>query len=263
MPKVAVNHVELYYETRGQGPALVFIHGLGSSTRDWDRQTAEFSRSYQVITFDLRGHGQSDKPEGPYDVPMFAADMAGLLKALSTRSAHVVGVSLGGCVAFQFALDYPDRLTTLTIVNSAPTFGTPEQVHKEIERRVGIVRQYGMRGMGQTLSVNLFPRPEHASLRDAFVERWAQNDPVAYVAATRSALNWDVTDRLRDIHCPTLVIAADQDYSPVAVKEAYVGLIPNAQLVIIRDAHHAVPLESPREFNAVLAQFLAEHPQAS
>lgn len=251
---------KLYYEITGEGQALVFIHGLGSSTRDWEYQTSEFSKKYQVIALDLRGHGQSDKPAGPYTIPMFAADLADLLRALEVPSAHIVGISLGGAVAFQFALDHPAMVKTLTIINSAPTLGgTPEQAAQEIERRVGIVQQYGMRAMGQSLSPALFPKPEHAALRDTFVERWAENDPTAYIAATRSMLNWDVTDRLGSIPSPTLIIAADQDYSPVAGKEAYSKLLPEAQLAVIADAHHAAPLEQPQEFNKALAQFLAQH----
>lgn len=260
MPKIQSNHTNLYYKVHGEGYPLVFIHGLGSSTRDWESQVHEFSKAYQVITFDLRGHGQSDKPEGPYSLPMFAADLAGLLQALGVGSAHVVGISLGGSVAFQFALDYPAKVKTLTIVNSGPALGgTREQAQQEIERRAGIVQQLGMRAMGQALAPNLFPKSEHASLRETFVERWAANDPRAYIEATRSMLGWNVTDQLGSIHCPALIIAADQDYSSVEAKEAYVKLMPNAQLVVIADAHHATPIERPREFNAVLAQFLAQH----
>jgi 3-oxoadipate enol-lactonase len=236
----------------------VFIHGLGSSTRDWEAQVPEFSRSFQVITFDLRGHGQSDKPVGPYDMAMFAADLADLLQTLGIGAAHIVGVSLGGAVAFQFALDDPERVKTLTIVNSGPTLGDPAEAQQKIERRVGIVQQLGMRAMDQALSANLFLRPEQASLRETFVERWAENDPAAYVEATRSLLGWDVTDRLGALECPTLVLAADQDYSSVALKEAYVKRIPNAQLVVMADAHHAVPMEHPEQFNSVLRRFLTD-----
>ncbi len=193
-------------------------------------------------------------------MPMFAADVAGLLQALDIPSAHIVGISLGGAVAFQLALDHPAMVKTLTIVNSAPSLGgTPEQQRQEIERRVGIVAQHGMRAMGQSLGPGLFPQPEQASLRETFIERWAENDPAAYIAATRSMLGWDVTDRLSTIQSPTLILAADQDYSPVAVKEAYARLLPNAQLAVIANAHHAVPLEQPQEFNRILAQFLAQH----
>jgi pimeloyl-ACP methyl ester carboxylesterase len=260
MPTIQANHINLYYEERGDGPPLVFIHGLGSSTRDWEFQVPEFSKSYRVITFDLRGHGQSDKPAGPYDLPMMAADLAGLLQALRIPSAHLVGISLGGGVAFQFALDYPALVKSLTIVNSGPSLGgTPEQARQEIERRVGIVQQLGMRAMGEALSPNLFPKLEHAALRETFVARWAENDPRAYIEATRSMLGWSVVEQLGAIVCPTLILAADQDYSPVAAKEAYVKLIPQARLVVIPEAHHATPIEQPEKFNAALTDFLAPY----
>lgn len=259
MPTLTANHIRLYYETLGQGQALVFIHGLGSSTRDWESQIPAFARDYQVIAFDLRGHGQSDKPAGPYSMEMFAADVADLLAGLGITSAHIVGISLGGAVALQFALDDAAMVKTLTVVNSGPSLGgTLEQRRQEIERRVGVVQQYGMRVMGQTLAPNLYPAPEQAALRETFVERWAQNDPAAYIEATRSMQDWDVTDQLGTIHCPTLVIAADQDYTPVASKEAYVKLLPHAELAVIANAHHAVPIERPQEFNAVLARFLTK-----
>jgi 3-oxoadipate enol-lactonase len=260
MPTIQVNQINLYYEEHGSGPPLVFIHGLGSSTRDWENQVSEFSTSYRVITFDLRGHGRSDKPGGPYTIPMMAADLEGLLQALHTPLANLVGISLGGAVAFQFALDYPSRVKTITIVNSGPSLGgTPEQAQQEIERRVGIVQQLGMRAMGEALSSTLFPKPEQIALRETFVARWAENDPQAYIEATRSMLGWNVMDRLEAITCPTLILSADQDYSPVAAKEAYASLMPNARLVVIPDAHHATPLEQPEKFNAALMDFLTHH----
>ncbi len=260
MPTVQSNGVDLYYEVSGKGQPLVFVNGLGSSTRDWEFQVPEFCKTYRVVTFDLRGQGRSGKPEGPYQISQFAADLAGLLRALHIEAAHVVGISLGGGVALQFAIDYPALAKTLTIVNSGPSMGgTPEQARQEIERRTGIVQQVGMGAMGQALSGALFPKPEHAALRAAFVERWAENDPRAYVETMRSMLGWDVTGKLGSIHCPVLVIAADQDYTPVAAKEAYVGLLPDARLVVISDARHATPMERPAEFNAALAEFLASH----
>jgi len=257
MPTLTTNQIKMHYETTGQGPALVFIHGLGSSTRDWEFQTPVFAKDYRVITFDLRGHGQSDKPAGPYAMKLFAADLAGLLAGLDIPSAHIVGISLGGAVALQFALDDAALVKTLTVVNSAPSLGgTLEQAQQEIERRVGVVQQFGMRAMGQALAPNLFPAPEQAALRDTFIERWAGNDPAAYIEATRSMLGWDVTGQLGAIRCPTLILAADQDYTPVALKEVYVKLLPQARLAVIANAHHAVPLERPQEFNTVLAAFL-------
>ena len=259
MPTLLVNNCSLYYEVQGQGETLLFIHGLGSSTRDWDAQVSVFASAYQVVTFDLRGHGRSDKPAGPYRIDQFAADAIGLLDALHVASAHVVGISLGGGVAFQIAIDYPARVKSLTIVNSAPALGVnPEDARKEIERRVAIVQQMGMRAMGEALSPNLFPKPEQAALRQTFIERWAENDPPAYIEATRSMLGWTVLDKIGSIQCPSLIIASDQDYTPVAAKEAYVKLMPQAQLVVLPDSHHAVPIEDPPNFNAALMTFLKQ-----
>ena len=115
MPKLAVQDIDLYYEISGQGQPLLFIHGLGSSTRDWERQATFFSRHYQVITFDLRGHGKSDKPPGPYSVELFTADTAGLIESLGIGQTHVVGLSMGGMIAFQLALKASELVSSMVI----------------------------------------------------------------------------------------------------------------------------------------------------
>ena len=260
MPTVQSNGIKLYYEMQGDGQPLLFLHGLGSSTRDWEYQVPEFSESYQVITFDLRGHGQSDKPAGPYSIAMFAEDTAGLLRALGIDQAHVVGLSLGGGIAFQLAVDMPLAVKTLTIVNSAPELLVRSFKEKAaLWQRLAIVRLLGMRRMGEVLSKRLFVRPEHAELRETFATRWAENDQRAYLDALRAMVGWSVTARLGAIRCPTLIIGADQDYTPVALKEAYTAKIPGAQLLIISDSRHALPVEKPHEFNAALQEFLAKH----
>jgi 3-oxoadipate enol-lactonase len=260
MPKIQSNGINLYYEIHGEGQPLLLIHGLGSSARDWEYQVAEFSESYEVITFDLRGHGQSDKPAGPYSIAMFAADTVGLLRGLGIDRAHVVGLSLGGGVAFQLAVDAPSLLKSLTIVNSSPellirTF--KDQL--TVWQRIAIVKLLGMRKMGEVLSKRLFIKPEHESLRQIFVTRWAENDQRAYLHAMRALVGWSVAAQIGSIGCPTLVIAADQDYTPISIKEEYAAKIPGARLVVISDSRHATPVERPQEFNLVLKKFLAEH----
>ena len=260
MPKIQSNGIQLYYEIHGEGQPLLFIHGLGSSARDWEYQVEEFSRSYQVITFDLRGHGASDKPAGPYSMAMFAADTVGLLGALKIEGPHVVGLSLGGGVAFQLGVDAPRLPRSLTIVNS-----TPELLVRTFKdrltvwQRTAIVQLLGMRKMGEVLSKRLFIKPEQEDIRRTFVERWAENDRRAYLDSMRALVGWSVAERIASIQCPTLVIAADQDYSPLSLKQAYTARIPGAQLVTIPDSRHATPVEHPAEFNLVLAKFLKEH----
>jgi pimeloyl-ACP methyl ester carboxylesterase len=257
LPRIQSNGINLYYEIHGTGQPLLFIHGLGSCVRNWEFQIPEFSKSHQVITFDLRGHGQSDKPSGPYSLPMFAADAIDLLKALGIDSTHVVGISLGGAIAFQLALDAPGLVKTLTIVNSAPLFFADSFTSKVMlwQRQISL-RLLGMKRMGQLRSRRLFTRPEQADLRRRFVERWSENNPRAYLAALQAMIDWNVTAQLSALHVPTLVVAADQDATPVSFKAAYAAKIPNAQLVVIPDSRHATPMERPQQFNQTLKDFL-------
>jgi pimeloyl-ACP methyl ester carboxylesterase len=261
MPVLPLRDINLYYEIAGQGDPVVFIHGLGSSARDWEYQVPFFAPRYRVVVFDVRGHGRSDKPTGPYSVPLFAQDAAALIRALEAAPAHVVGISMGGMIALQLAVDEPALVRSLVVVNSGPELVV--RTFRErlmILQRFLIVRLLRMRKMGEVLSQRLFPRPDQAPLRQMFVERWAENDPRAYREAMRALVGWSVADRLGDIRCPTLVIASDQDYTPVSAKEAYVARMPNARLVVIPDAHHAVTVERPEEFNQALLDFLAQQP---
>jgi 3-oxoadipate enol-lactonase len=258
MPKLHVRDIDLYYEVNGQGQPVVFIHGLGSSSRDWERQVPVFSKQYQVLTFDIRGHGKSDKPAGPYTIALFAADTAELIKGLGVAPAHIVGISLGGMIALQLAVSARDLVRSLTVVNAGPEFiiRTAKERLQVLQRQV-IVRLLGMRKMGEVLSKRLFPKPGQEDLRSLFVERWAENDPRAYRDAMRALVGWSVTDHLGSIQCPTLVISADQDYTPVAAKEAYVARMPRAELVVISDSRHATPVEQPEQFNEALLTFLS------
>lgn len=259
MSKLHVRDIDLYYEIAGQGQPILFIHGLGSSSRDWEPQVAFFAKHYQVVTFDVRGHGQSGKPPGPYSIPLFATDTAELIKSLGIAPAHVVGISMGGMIAFQLAVSAADLVRSLVIVNSGPEF-----ILRTFKERIGglqrllIVRLLGMRKMGQVLSKRLFPKPEHEELRRVFIERWAENDRRAYSDAMRAIVGWSVSDRLGDIRSPTLVITADEDYAPVSLKEAYVAKIPQAELVVIADSRHATPAERPEQFNEALMAFLSK-----
>ncbi len=258
MPKLRIEGIDLYYEVNGRGQPILFIHGLGSSSRDWEMQVPFFSEGYQAVTFDLRGHGKSDKPPGPYSMAQFAADAAGLVRALDIAPAHIVGISLGGMVAFQLAVDAPELVRSLTIVNSAPEFivRTARERFQVFQRKL-IVRLLGMRKMGEVLGRRLFVKPEQAELRQVFADRWAENDPRAYREAMQAIPGWSVADRLSAVACPTLVIAADQDYTPVSLKESYVGRMPRAELAVIQDSRHATPVEQPEKFNEVLAAFLS------
>jgi pimeloyl-ACP methyl ester carboxylesterase len=259
MPKIRIGGINLYYEMIGQGQPLLFIHGLGSSNRDWEKQAAFFSRDYLVVTFDVRGHGRSDKPPGPYSISLFANDTKELIKSLDLAPVHIVGLSMGGMIAFQLAASSPELLRSMVIVNSAPEFIIRTFRQRiELWKRLLVTRVLGMRKMAELLGRRLFPEPEQDELRRLIVERWGANDKQAYLHSLRALVGWSVADRLSDIRCPTLVVAADKDYTPVAFKKSYVSGIPDAELVVIADSRHATPLDQPNRFNEALAAFLSK-----
>jgi pimeloyl-ACP methyl ester carboxylesterase len=113
-----------------------------------------------------------------------------------------------------------------------------------------------MRKMGEVLAARLLPKPEHAAARAEFIERWAANDPTAYLSALKGLVNWSVMDALPRIDRPVLVLAGDQDYTPVAFKQTYTAMMKRAELVVIDDARHFTPIERPEPFNAALLSFL-------
>lgn len=259
-----VNGIQIYYELHGTdkrnepSEVVTFLHGLGSSSRDWERQVAAFADDYRVLLIDMRGHGQSDKPMGPYSMPQFASDVITLLDRLGIRHTHIVGLSMGGMVAFQMALDYPQRIGCMVIVNSGPAV-VPKTLkeHFSVWMRFFIVRAMGMKKLGETLAPRLFVDADQEAERQMFIQRWAENDKRAYLNTMRAIVGWSVADKIGAINVPTLVIAADHDYTPVAAKEAYIANMPTATLKVIENAHHAVPVERPEQFNQVVREFLA------
>jgi len=256
MPSIDLDGVTLVYERTGSGDPVVLIHGLGSSGLDWEDQVPALATGFQVLTVDLRGHGRSQRPPGPYSIAQFAGDVSRLLARLGVERAHVVGISMGGAVAFQLAADDPQRVRSLVIVNSAPAMPVRTlRARLMVWQRHLIVRLFGLPRLGALLARRLFP--DAAAARAVFAERFARNSTRSYLASLNALVGWSVAERLDQIRCPTLVIASDQDYTPVAAKEDYVARLPNARLVVIPDARHAVPMERPAIFNKVLGEWLA------
>jgi len=258
MAVITANGVEMYYEDAGIGDPIVLVHGLGSYSGDWRPQIDALSRRYRVIALDLRGHGRSEKPPGPYSIAAFAADVASLIRSVHAAPAHVVGLSLGGAVAFQLAVDEPALVRSLTIVSSGPTFnGSSLRLRLMIVMRLFLLKTFGLPTLGRTIVKRLFPLPDQAPLRQAFLAHFVTNDPRAYEASTRALVGWSVADRLATIACPVLVISGDRDYTTVDAKRPYVAALPNARLVVIENGGHACTLDQPAAVNRALAEFLA------
>ena len=216
-----------------------------------------FAAHYRVIVPDVRGHGRSDKPRERYSIAGFSADLLALLEHLNTGPVHLVGLSMGGMIGFQFAVDHPAWLRSLCIVNSAPEVKLRSRDdYWQWFKRWSLMRALSLGTIGKALGGKLFPKPEQVELRQKMAERWAKNDKHAYLASFDAIVGWGVQERLSRVTCPTLIVSADRDYTPVTLKETYVKLLPDARLVVIEDSRHATPLDQPEVFNATLLDFL-------
>ncbi|KAA3630703.1 MAG: alpha/beta hydrolase [Bacteroidetes bacterium] len=256
MPYKNLNGIELYYETSGEGEPLLFIHGLGSSTRDWQDQVKCFSDKFQTVTVDLRGHGQTEKPPSTYSISLFASDVAALIEEVE-GPVHVAGISMGGMVALQLAVDYPEMVKSLILINTQDeVLLNTRQARQAVMIRKVIPRLMGMKWMGKYLGKKLFPEEDQGHFRELIANRWAENSVKDYTKSVNAIAGWSVRKHLQSIKCPVLVVASELDYTPVGAKEVYVKILPDARLEVIKGARHAVSVERPEELNKVMMGFL-------
>ncbi len=251
--------VALACEIDGAGEPVLLLHGLGGSRANWQPQLEALTARYRVVRYDIRGHGDSDKPRRGYRLPTLAADAATLIRDLGLGSAHVVGLSLGGMIGLQLAIDSPQLVRSLTIVNSGPeVVGRTPREKRKLATRLLLTWALGPRRLASLLVRTLFPKPEQEPLRHEFITQMAANDRHAYLATTRAIFGWSVAARLSEIACPVLVVAGDRDYTPVSRKQEYVQKLRDCKLVVITDSGHATPMDRPDEFNQQLLLFLDE-----
>lgn len=249
----------LHYEDVGEGTPVLCLHGLGSSGQDWEHVAPRLSARHRVLIPDARGHGRSDKPAGRYGVALFARDIAALCDRLGLTRLHVVGLSMGGMMGFQLAVERPDLVRSLTVVNSGPDM-VPRTLGLKLmfATRLLVLKLLGPKALAKKLAPKLFPKPEQEDLRRKAVESLGANDPDVYLRATRGLVGWSVLERLGDIACPVLVLHSERDYTTRATKEAYVARLPDARLRELKDSGHAAPLDQPEQVAEAVREFLHE-----
>jgi pimeloyl-ACP methyl ester carboxylesterase len=257
-----INGIDLYYDDIGSGVVVVMLHGLGASHEDWEAQRTSFSRRFRVIVPDLRGFGASSRI-GEYSVAQFASDVWSLLDRLEVKRFHLIGHSMGGAVALQMAADRPERIRRLVLADTLPSFETNTFGKRMLfAYRYAMMGVFGPQRLAKAVARKLFPGEdrEQIRMRELAVRRGNVNDRAVYLETIRNLLGWKVTDRLQTLTMPSLVIAAEHDYFPVADAEAFAAALPNSELKIFAGAHHAVPVEIPQAFNTAVLAFLQTRP---
>ena len=258
MPTLKLADAEIYYECIGAGPPLLLIHGLGSSGADWAFQLDALGRGRTLILPDLRGAGRSTRPAGPYSIAQFADDLWALLDALGIGRADVLGFSLGGAVAIEMALQRSNGVRRLIICNALANYRT-DTCRKWIEAQlqVAIARLFGLKLTARVIARRLFPHADQAAKRQRVIDVIGANPRRAYLDTIGALIGWSAIERLGTLDAPTLIIAAEHDYTPLADKRAELPHFPQARLAVVAGSRHGTPFDAIDEFNALVLDFLA------
>jgi pimeloyl-ACP methyl ester carboxylesterase len=260
MPYAKVNGIKIYYETYGEGHPFLLIGGLGSQIQSWAVQVPIYSKHFQVIVFDNRGAGKSDKPDIPYTTEIMADDAAGLLDMLGAESAHVAGKSMGGMIGQWLAIKYPEKVKKLVL---GCTSASRDEVGNEI-LRMGreTATKIGMKAVwlgaifwGYTrdyIERNLSPIKETLAT--------IPEDPEAltgYIRQSFACEGHNTRDLVGQIKAPTLVMLGERDLSasPKRSREL-AGLIPGAELRVFQGVGHGFWREKQEEVDGVVLDFL-------
>ncbi|MBE2225599.1 MAG: alpha/beta hydrolase [Anaerolineae bacterium] len=268
MPTVTANNINIYYESNGSGEPLVLISGLGYNMWQWHKMVPGLAESFQVITLDNRGVGQTDKPEGPYSAALLAADTAALLTALGIPKAHIMGHSMGGFIAQEMALSYPDKVDKLILAST--NFGGPHHlpITPEAMAVLGDTTSDPVTRFKNGLAVSTAPgwsENNEAMIADWLTWRMANLvDPVAYqaqMAIGLSLLSEEACfeNRLPDVQAETLILFGEYDkVVPPGNAELLAAKIPNSSIHFLPDAGHFFPMETPEAANEAVVAFLNE-----
>ncbi len=258
MKFITVDSITLHYSCAGapEGTPLVFINSLGTDLRIWDGVAPHFYERYRVIRYDKRGHGLSDCPPAPYSIRDHATDLAGLLYRLEVKQAVLVGISVGGMIAQDFAAAWPERVQSLVLCDTAAKIGTGVLWNERIDHLL----KHGMASLSEAI------------LARWFTEAFAQEEPSAYrgyanmltrmpvegytgtCAAIRDA---DLTETTQTITAPTLVLCGGEDVAtPPDLVSSLCELLPQAQFRQISNAAHLPCIEQPDTMADYIAQFI-------
>ncbi|MCP3476484.1 alpha/beta hydrolase [Bradyrhizobium sp. CCGUVB1N3] len=269
MPYIDATGVKLYFEEAGDGHPIIFLHELGSDSRQWETQVRYFSRSYRCITFNARGYAPSDAPRDPalYGWELAVNDIAAVMRGLVIEQAHLVGSSMGGYAALQFGLRFPQRASAIVAAGvgagSAPSERDAWSRETSILARAFIER--GMDAMARKMAhgqTRIQLKYKDTRGWQEFWERLRHHSPLglsntmARCQALRPSLH-DLADQFGAMRIPALLAVGDEDVPCLETNLMLKTVLPNAGLWICPNTGHTINLEEQAAFNAQLDSFLA------
>jgi 3-oxoadipate enol-lactonase len=260
MPFVNVGACVLHYLMEGSAdePALVFSNSLGSDLRIWDPIVPQLANHFRIIRYDTRGHGLSEAPPPPYSAEDLARDVVGLLDVLHIKEAAVCGLSVGGLIAQQLAIGFPDRVSALVLCDTGSRIGTVASW----EERMATVKARGLGALAASSMERWFSEDFRARRGDevrGYVNMVLRTAVDGYLGTCCALRDADLTQAMGQIQKPTLVLCGDQDIAtPPEMARELARVVPNARLALIPQAAHISCVEQPKAIAEQMMQFFRE-----
>lgn len=256
----------IYWDEQGQGAPVLLIMGLGYPSDMWYRTRQVLSKHYRTIALDNRGVGRSDMPPGPYPIPLMASDALAVLDAAGAGSAHVYGVSMGGMIAQEFTLQYPQRVRSLILGCTAA--GGPHAVRAEADATQMLMARGVMTAEQAAEAAVPFiydpGTPRQRIDEDIDIRRPWFPKAEAYIAQLMGILAWEADSRLPQITAPALIIHGETDrLVPIGNGRRIAERIPHSKLVVIPHASHLYSTDQPDISHAAVLEFLAGQESSS
>jgi 3-oxoadipate enol-lactonase len=261
MPTVAIAGIELHYHEEGTGFPLILIHGLSDDARLWAPLMSEVSKEYRTIALDIRGHGRSGKPDMPYSFRQFSEDLLAFLRELDIPRAHLLGLSMGGATAQQFALKHAEKVRSLILLSTfSYTDPNLRATFKRFRNRLITGGCPAFFDDAVKLTVTSKFASAHADeIATVKEEMVTMNSPTALVHAIDACMEFDVADRLSQLSLPTLIISGREDtFTPLYFSEQIHHSIPGSKWNILDGvAHNVLIPEKIPELSQFVLEFLA------
>lgn len=262
---IVLRDIRVFCETRGSGEIpIVLIHGLGASHRLWLPQIDVFSQYFKTVYFDLRGHGLSEVPMSGYELHNYTEDLLALLDYLNIDKANLCGISMGGMIAMDFAVKYPEKTEKLVLAGTAPSItDVNKKIMNFLIKDSKAVEKARSRSVTAEKFIETMYSPEFLKsvskeLLESIKARISESPWLGYVEAVKAFVSskWSVEEKLPQLENPTLIIHGKKDIVfDVTAAQKLSKLIKNSQLQIF-DVGHVVNVEEPKLFNEKVLEFL-------
>ena len=260
--RMKANGIQMNYELSGkkESPVIVLSHSLASSLVMWNPQMDALNPHFQVLRYDMRGHGKSDVTPGSYTLELLAEDVIGLLDALDIDRVHFIGLSIGGMIGQSLALNHLHRLRSLALCDSASII--PQEAQPIWQERINKALSKGMKAQVDETMERWFTPSffKQSSPMLEIIRKQILATPVqGYIGCAEAIRKLNYLDQLSKIKIPTLIMVGEDDPgTPVSASEAMHKRLSNSKLVILPSARHLSNIEQAEAFNTTLLKFLKD-----